>query len=233
MVDSKETGKFIAECRKRKQLTQKQMGEKLNVTDRAVSKWETGRSFPDIGILDNLCKILDISVSDLLAGKKIEPERYQEETEKILIASISNSQLYGFQIALYILQFMGMVIFYIPFISKKDTFLPELNFINGLCWIVCLVILCCVGYLDKKIPGREFRTSNILMEGIVGGLYFIMLMGFNFYSSGGFEMMNEGRNEKISVIFVIVTGLIMVILIRIFFAKNRRQEINEWKRYRQ
>ena len=60
-----------------------------------------------------------------------------------------------------------------------------------------------------------------------------MLMGFNFYSSGGFEMMNEGRNEKISVIFVIVTGLIMVILIRIFFAKNRRQEINEWKRYRQ
>ena len=150
-----------------------------------------------------------------------------------MIASISNSQLYGFQIALYILQFMGMVIFYIPFISKKDTFLPELNFINGLCWIVCLVILCCVGYLDKKIPGREFRTSNILMEGIVGGLYFIMLMGFNFYSSGGFEMMNEGRNEKISVIFVIVTGLIMVILIRIFFAKNRRQEINEWKRYRQ
>ena len=233
MVDSKETGKFIAECRKRKQLTQKQLGEKLNVTDRAVSKWETGRSFPDIGILDNLCKILDISVSDLLAGKKIEPERYQEETEKILIASISNSQLYGFQIALYILQFMGMVIFYIPFISKKDTFLPELNFINGLCWIVSLVILCCVGYLDKKIPGREFRTSNILMEGIVGGLYFIMLMGFNFYSSGGFEMMNEGRNEKISVIFVIVTGLIMVILIRIFFAKNRRQEINEWKRYRQ
>lgn len=44
MVDSKETGKFIAECRKRKQLTQKQLGEKLNVTDRAVSKWETGVS---------------------------------------------------------------------------------------------------------------------------------------------------------------------------------------------
>ena len=80
MANSKATGTFIAECRKEKGLTQKALGEKLNVTDRAVSKWETGRSFPDVAILEDLCQELGISVSELLAGKKIEAEHYQEET---------------------------------------------------------------------------------------------------------------------------------------------------------
>ena len=63
--------RYIAECRKEKGLTQKALGEKLNVTDRAVSKWETGRSFPDVAILEDLCQELVISVSELLAGKKL------------------------------------------------------------------------------------------------------------------------------------------------------------------
>lgn len=101
MANSKATGTFIAECRKEKGLTQKALGEKLNVTDRAVSKWETGRSFPDVAILEDLCQELGISVSELLAGKKIEAEHYQEETEKILVSSISKAKMYGYQIALY------------------------------------------------------------------------------------------------------------------------------------
>lgn len=71
MANSKATGTFIAECRKEKGLTQKALGEKLNVTDRAVSKWETGSSFPDVAILEDLCQELGISVSELLAGKKL------------------------------------------------------------------------------------------------------------------------------------------------------------------
>ena len=72
MVNLNQTGKFIAECRKKKQLTQKQLGEKLHVTDRAVSKWENGKAFPDVHIMEDLCRELDISVSELLAGKRIE-----------------------------------------------------------------------------------------------------------------------------------------------------------------
>ena len=94
-TDKNQVGTFIAQCRKEKKLTQKQSGEKLNVTDRAVSKWETGRSFPDVSLMEPLCQELDISVSELLAGKRLEPEQYQKETEKMLMASVSAGQLMG------------------------------------------------------------------------------------------------------------------------------------------
>lgn len=120
MANSKATGTFIAECRKEKGLTQKALGEKLNVTDRAVSKWETGRSFPDVAILEDLCQKLGISVSELLAGKKIEAEHYQEETEKILVSSISKAQMYGYQIALYGLLLAVMLLIYVPVFILKN-----------------------------------------------------------------------------------------------------------------
>ena len=77
MIDVWKTGKFIAQCRHEKNLTQKELGDRLNVTDRAVSKWENGRSFPDVNLIEELCRELDIEVSELLAGKKIEPEYYK------------------------------------------------------------------------------------------------------------------------------------------------------------
>ena len=71
-MDLVKIGKFIAKCRKNKNLTQYQLAEKLFVTDRAVSKWENGRSLPDSSIMINLCNCLDITVNELLAGEKIE-----------------------------------------------------------------------------------------------------------------------------------------------------------------
>ena len=82
---SQETiGKFIAACRKEKGLTQKQLAEKLNITDRAVSKWETGKSIPDAAIMLDLCKILGISANELLSGERIAMENYQKKQKKIL-----------------------------------------------------------------------------------------------------------------------------------------------------
>ena len=63
-----EVGKFIAACRKEKQLTQAQLAELLNITDRAVSKWETGKSMLDSSIMLELCEILGITVNELLSG---------------------------------------------------------------------------------------------------------------------------------------------------------------------
>ena len=71
MVDTQKVGAFIAQCRKEHNWTQKELGEKLGVTDKAVSKWENGRSFPDITLLESLCETFDITVSELLSGKKI------------------------------------------------------------------------------------------------------------------------------------------------------------------
>lgn len=78
-------GKFIAECRKKENLTQMQLAEKLNITDRAVSKWETGKAMPDTAIMLELCEILGISVNDLLCGEKIEMENKNPKNEQLLL----------------------------------------------------------------------------------------------------------------------------------------------------
>ena len=109
MVEPLELGRFISTCRKEKNLTQKQLGEELGVTDRAVSKWENGKSFPDISLIEPLCQILDISVGEFMLGKRIEPEHYQEETEKAWIASLDEPLLYKIQMIIYIV-FLGSVL---------------------------------------------------------------------------------------------------------------------------
>ncbi|MBE6727602.1 MAG: helix-turn-helix transcriptional regulator [Ruminococcaceae bacterium] len=78
-------GRFIAECRKNNNLTQMQLAEKLNITDRAVSKWGTGKSMPDSTIMLDLCRELKISVNDLLNGEIIVMENYKEKTEQLLL----------------------------------------------------------------------------------------------------------------------------------------------------
>ena len=85
-MDQIETGKFIAECRKEKKLTQAQLAEKLNITDRAVSKWETGKSMPDSSIMLELCKILGITVTELLSGERVNMDSYEKKADENLIA---------------------------------------------------------------------------------------------------------------------------------------------------
>ena len=80
-------GKFISACRKEKGLTQMQLAEKLNITNRAVSKWETGKSMPDVSLMLDLCSILGITVNELLSGERIIMEDYQKRAEENLICS--------------------------------------------------------------------------------------------------------------------------------------------------
>ncbi len=84
-MDQIKIGKFIAECRKKQGLTQMQLAEKLNITDRAVSKWENGRSMPDSSIMLDLCEILKITVNDLLCGEKISMENNNQKNEQLLL----------------------------------------------------------------------------------------------------------------------------------------------------
>lgn len=85
-MNQTEIGKFIAKCRKEKKLTQAQLAEKLNITDRAVSKWETGKSMPDSSIMLELCEILGITVNELLSGEEIDMENYEKKADVNLIA---------------------------------------------------------------------------------------------------------------------------------------------------
>ena len=78
-------GKFIAECRKSKNLTQSLLAEKLSITDKAVSKWERGLAMPDVSIMLELCDILEISVNELLKGEKTCMNDEKQNDEQLLL----------------------------------------------------------------------------------------------------------------------------------------------------
>ena len=84
-MDQIKIGKFIAACRKTAGLTQTQLAEKLGITDKAVSKWERGIAMPDSSIMLELCKILDISVNELLIGEKKSMENNNQNNEQLLL----------------------------------------------------------------------------------------------------------------------------------------------------
>ena len=93
-MDQIKIGKFIAECRRKNNLTQAQLAEKLNITDRAVSKWETGRAMPDSSIMLELCDILGINVNDLLCGEVVTMNdyNYNEKMEKNLLEMVKQKE---------------------------------------------------------------------------------------------------------------------------------------------
>lgn len=84
-MDQIKIGRFIAERRKLNNLTQAQLAAKLNITDRAVSKWENGRSLPDSSIMLELCDILGISLNELFSGEKFVTEDKNQKNEQLLL----------------------------------------------------------------------------------------------------------------------------------------------------
>ena len=91
-MDQMKIGRFIAERRKQIGLTQLQLAEKLNITDRAVSKWETGRAMPDSSLMLALCDILQIGVNDLLCGDLVASDAYKKETDNNLLEIIKQKE---------------------------------------------------------------------------------------------------------------------------------------------
>lgn len=85
-------GKFITERRKNVNLTKIQLAEKLNITDRAVSKWETGRAMPDSSIMLELCDVLQITVNDLLSGEVVSMDNYNKELENKLLEMVKEKE---------------------------------------------------------------------------------------------------------------------------------------------
>ena len=84
-MDLKITGQFIKEQRKAKNLTQIQLAEKLNVSEKTISKWECGNGFPDTSLMLPLCEALDVSANELLSGKRLGENEYKTEAEKNLL----------------------------------------------------------------------------------------------------------------------------------------------------
>ena len=84
-MDQEKIGKFIAELRKEKNITQEQLAEKLGVTSKSISRWENGNTMPDYTLLKDLCNELDININELLSGEKIKVKDYMNKSEENLI----------------------------------------------------------------------------------------------------------------------------------------------------
>jgi len=91
-MDQIKIGKFIAENRKKVGFTQMQLAEKLNITDRAISKWENGKAMPDSSIMLELCSLLRITVNELLSGEVIKMDAYNEKVEKNLLEMVKQKE---------------------------------------------------------------------------------------------------------------------------------------------
>ena len=114
-MDQIKIGKFIAECRKKNNLTQMQLAEKLNITDRAISKWENGKSMPDSSIMLELCNELKISVNELFSGEMIEMKDYNQIAEKNLLEMAKKEEVQNKKMMFYeiVIGYMSSVTFLI------------------------------------------------------------------------------------------------------------------------
>ncbi len=163
-------GKFIAERRKNVNLTQMQLAEKLNITDRAVSKWETGKAMPDSSIMLELCEILQITVNDLLSGEVVTMDNYNKEMENKIIEMIkqkeeSDKRLLAFE---WVIGILSSIIILVPTLIAKYLPLEEWQKIAlalsgfipgfiGLCF--ALKIEQIAGYYECKECGHKYVPS--------------------------------------------------------------------------
>mgnify|MGYP004535150511 FL=1 len=90
-MNQEKIGKFIAKIRKEKKMTQQELADKLNVTDRAIGNWENGRRMPDVVFYKPLCEVLDISLNELLSGERIKESELKEKTDEVLNNTIKYS----------------------------------------------------------------------------------------------------------------------------------------------
>ena len=116
-MNQEKIGSFIALCRKENRYTQAALAEKLGITDRAVSKWENGKSLPDASIMLELCKLLNINVNELLTGERLNMENYKEMAEENLVQmrkqeELSNKKMLALEkviVLMCLISFMIMV----------------------------------------------------------------------------------------------------------------------------
>ncbi len=90
-MNQEKIGKFILDCRKKKNMTQSELAEKLGVSDRTIGNWENGRNMPDLSLFKPLCDELGITINELLSGENIKKEKYQEKFEENIINTIDYS----------------------------------------------------------------------------------------------------------------------------------------------
>lgn len=149
-MDQFQIGKFIAEKRKEQGLTQLQLAEKLSITDRAVSKWERGKSLPDASVMLDLCSILNITANDLLSGEVLSMKDYNEKAEKNLVEMVRQKE-------------------------EADKRLLSFEIVIGVISTVFLAAMLVIGVVFKSM---QMQTWTVILVICIGIAQFIVSMLF-------------------------------------------------------
>ena len=155
-------GRFIAECRKKANLTQMQLAEKLGITDKAVSKWERGVAMPDTSIMMELCEILGISVNELFSGEKANMENNNQKNEQLLLDMAKelekkNKTIWSSMWAIMIVSITGLLagIFIAAFLIPEGVW--QLVTILGVCAV--FFVPCCYA-LKLEVSVGAYKCQN-------------------------------------------------------------------------
>lgn len=178
-------GKFIASKRKEQGLTQLQLAEKLGITDRAVSKWETGKSLPDASLMPELCKLLKITINDLLCGEVVSVENYNEKAEKALLEMVKKEEMQNKKLMMYenVIGFGSTISFLIQVLVAvffvKNTTAQILLFILAFAFLIigvsfALKIEAETGYYECQKCHNKYVPKY-------SSVYFAMHLGTNRY----------------------------------------------------
>lgn len=138
-MDQIKIGKFIQERRKEKKITQSKLAERLNVTDRAISKWENGNCLPDVSNIHELCKILDITINDLFSGKIVD----MKDNEKVLEKNL------------------------LDVVRQKEESDKRLLAMEIICGVLCLIPLLFSIILVEVIIMEEWKATLILLASLL------------------------------------------------------------------
>lgn len=172
-MDQKKTGSFLRELRKEKQLTQEQLAERFGVTNRSVSRWETGSNMPDLSILVELADFYDVDIRDIIDGERKGEDMNKEEKERLqLVADYAETEKNTLLMRLRIISIVGLI-----------------SLIAGLTMMVVS--------RDNNLPIYDYLMGTLM--GVAIGALLVAV----FYSTGVLENMRKRKRTFMKVLLVI------------------------------
>lgn len=139
-MDQKKIGQFIAQLRKEQSMTQKELARRIGVSDKTVSKWETGRGLPEVSIMQSLCDTLGITVNELLSGQRLDETAWREKAEENL-AALMRPKHYKKLIAHFAISTLVFLLAFALFPLAAERMIDPLLIPVGLFWSILLIVV--------------------------------------------------------------------------------------------
>lgn len=174
-MNAEKTGKFIAKIRGEIGLTQKELADRIGVTDKAVSKWETGRGFPDIGVLEILAKELGVSVTELMNGERIKPEKASSQSDSAILETLQYVKRMSRKTLGVLIIIIGACLSFTPLIMTTTGFPVLILGISGILTVTGGVFMLATKNTSKSIKIPSIAYEFISLGALIAALVLEML----------------------------------------------------------